>query len=86
MFDLAGGLLIQKRRAEKALEESSMSYCIVRPGGMERPGELLHGCLAFALHIKLAWSNQHDKAQQTLHRDGQHELLHRAPWRHGAPW
>ena len=41
LFNLAGGLLIQKRRAEKALEESSMSYAIVRPGGMERPGEHL---------------------------------------------
>ena len=42
LFNLAGGLLIQKRRAEKALEESSMSYAIVRPGGMERPGEHLN--------------------------------------------
>ena len=39
LFNLAGGLLVQKRRAEKVLEESSMSYLIVRPGGMERPGE-----------------------------------------------
>ena len=40
LFNLAGGLLIQKRRAEKALEASGMNYCIVRPGGMERPGKL----------------------------------------------
>ena len=40
LFNLAGGLLVQKRRAEKALEASTMSYAIVRPGGMERPGDL----------------------------------------------
>ena len=36
---LFGGILIQKRRAEKALEASGMAYVIVRPGGMERPGD-----------------------------------------------
>ena len=28
---------MQKRRAERALEESGLSYVIIRPGGMERP-------------------------------------------------
>lgn len=34
-----GGILIQKRQAEKALESSGLNYIIVRPGGMERPGD-----------------------------------------------
>ena len=29
--------MFQKRRAEKALEDSGLQYVIVRPGGMERP-------------------------------------------------
>lgn len=36
-MNLFGGVLIQKRRAEEALESSGMAYTIVRPGGMERP-------------------------------------------------
>ena len=36
-LNLFGGVLIQKRRAEKALEDSGLPYVIVRPGGMERP-------------------------------------------------
>ena len=36
-MNLFGGVLSQKRRAEKALESSCMAYTIVRPGGMERP-------------------------------------------------
>lgn len=32
-----GGILLQKRRAEKALEDSGLQYVIVRPGGMEKP-------------------------------------------------
>ena len=38
-LNLWGGILIQKRRAEKALEASGMAYLIVRPGGMEKPGD-----------------------------------------------
>ena len=38
-LNLFGGVLTQKRRAEEALEASSMVYTIVRPGGMERPGD-----------------------------------------------
>lgn len=37
MLNLFGGILIQKRRAEVALENSGLNYVIVRPGGMERP-------------------------------------------------
>eukprot|EP00882_Tetradesmus_deserticola_P009423 GHRQ01009946.1.p1 GENE.GHRQ01009946.1~~GHRQ01009946.1.p1 ORF type:complete len:511 (+),score=246.04 GHRQ01009946.1:105-1637(+) len=37
VLNLFWGVLKQKRRAEEALERSGMSYCIVRPGGMERP-------------------------------------------------
>ncbi|KAK9791631.1 hypothetical protein WJX73_009116 [Symbiochloris irregularis] len=37
LLNLFGGVLSQKRRAEKALEESGIAYTIVRPGGMERP-------------------------------------------------
>lgn len=29
--------MFQKRRAEKALEDSGLQYVIVRPGGMEKP-------------------------------------------------
>ena len=47
LFNLAGGLLVQKRRAEKALEASSMSYGIVRPGGMERPGVFASHCFMY---------------------------------------
>ena len=36
-LNLFGGILIQKRRAEKHLEASGLQYVIVRPGGMERP-------------------------------------------------
>lgn len=36
-LQLFGGILSQKRRAEKALEASGIAYTIVRPGGMERP-------------------------------------------------
>ena len=36
-LNLFGGILIQKRRAEKALEASGLNYTIVRPGGMEKP-------------------------------------------------
>lgn len=36
-LNLFWGVLTQKRRAEEALERSGMNYCIVRPGGMERP-------------------------------------------------
>lgn len=37
VLNLFGGILIQKRRAEVALEGSGLNYVIVRPGGMERP-------------------------------------------------
>ncbi|KAK9844034.1 hypothetical protein WJX81_002489 [Elliptochloris bilobata] len=37
ILNLFGGVLIQKRRAEVALEESGLPYVVVRPGGMERP-------------------------------------------------
>ena len=37
VLNLFGGILIQKRRAEVALEASGLNYVIVRPGGMERP-------------------------------------------------
>lgn len=37
ILNVFGGILIQKRRAEVALEESGLNYVIVRPGGMERP-------------------------------------------------
>ncbi|BDA45967.1 probable protein TIC 62, chloroplastic at N-terminal half [Coccomyxa sp. Obi] len=37
VLNLFGGILIQKRRAEVALEQSGLNYVIVRPGGMERP-------------------------------------------------
>ena len=37
VLNLFGGILIQKRRAEVALENSGLNYVIVRPGGMERP-------------------------------------------------
>jgi uncharacterized protein YbjT (DUF2867 family) len=36
VLNLFGGILIQKRRAEVALEASGLNYVIVRPGGMER--------------------------------------------------
>lgn len=36
-LNLFWGVLNEKRKAEKALERSGMSYTIVRPGGMERP-------------------------------------------------
>lgn len=36
-LNLFGGILSQKRRAEKALESSGLQFVIVRPGGMERP-------------------------------------------------
>ena len=38
-LNLFGGILIQKRRAEKALEQSGLNFTIVRPGGMEKPGD-----------------------------------------------
>jgi hypothetical protein len=37
ILNIFGGILVQKRRAEVALEESGLKYVIVRPGGMERP-------------------------------------------------
>ena len=37
VLNLFGGILIQKRRAEVALEASGLNYVIMRPGGMERP-------------------------------------------------
>lgn len=37
ILNLFWGVLIWKAKAEKALEESGLSYTIVRPGGMERP-------------------------------------------------
>lgn len=37
VLNLFWGVLIWKRQAEAALEGSGMQYCIVRPGGMERP-------------------------------------------------
>ena len=37
VLNLFGGILIQKRRAEVALERSGLNYVIVRPGGLERP-------------------------------------------------
>ena len=37
VLNLFGGILIQKRRAEVALENSGLNYVIVSPGGMERP-------------------------------------------------
>jgi uncharacterized protein YbjT (DUF2867 family) len=37
VLNLFGGILIWKRKAEEALEQSGMPYLIVRPGGMERP-------------------------------------------------
>jgi uncharacterized protein YbjT (DUF2867 family) len=37
VLNLFGGILIWKRKAEEALEQSGMRYLIVRPGGMERP-------------------------------------------------
>lgn len=39
ILNVFGGVLIQKRRAEVALEQSGLRYTIVRPGGMERPGD-----------------------------------------------
>ena len=39
ILNIFGGVLIQKRRAEVALENSGLPYVIVRPGGMERPGD-----------------------------------------------
>ena len=39
LLQLFGGVLSQKRRAEKALEQSGIAYTIIRPGGMERPGD-----------------------------------------------
>ena len=39
ILNLFGGILSQKKRAEDALESARMSYTIVRPGGMERPGD-----------------------------------------------
>lgn len=38
-LNLFGGILTQKRKAEKALEASGLNFTIVRPGGMERPGD-----------------------------------------------
>lgn len=37
LLNLFGGILSQKRKAEKVLEASKMQYTIIRPGGMERP-------------------------------------------------
>lgn len=37
VLNLFGGILIWKKKAEEALEQSGMRYLIVRPGGMERP-------------------------------------------------
>eukprot|EP01023_Acetabularia_acetabulum_P063859 TRINITY_DN8107_c0_g1_i3.p1 TRINITY_DN8107_c0_g1~~TRINITY_DN8107_c0_g1_i3.p1 ORF type:complete len:483 (+),score=103.64 TRINITY_DN8107_c0_g1_i3:606-2054(+) len=37
LFNLYGGLLIQKARAEKVLQESLMEFTIIRPAGMETP-------------------------------------------------
>jgi nucleoside-diphosphate-sugar epimerase len=37
VLNLFWGVLLFKRQAEVELEKSGMSYCIVRPGGMERP-------------------------------------------------
>lgn len=39
ILNLFWGVLTQKKRAEEALEASGMPYFIVRPGGMERPGD-----------------------------------------------
>lgn len=44
ILNLFGGVLIQKRRAEVALEESGLPYVILRPGGMERPKVRLGYC------------------------------------------
>lgn len=38
-LNLFGGILVQKRRAERELEDSGLPYVIVRPGGMERPSD-----------------------------------------------
>eukprot|EP00891_Asterochloris_glomerata_P001297 jgi/Astpho2/1297/Aster-06173 len=38
-LNLFWGVLKWKKMAEEALEASNMSYLIVRPGGMERPGD-----------------------------------------------
>ncbi len=43
VLNLFGGILIQKRRAEVALENSGLNYVIVRPGGMERPTDSYKG-------------------------------------------
>eukprot|EP01024_Parvocaulis_polyphysoides_P001999 TRINITY_DN10594_c0_g1_i1.p1 TRINITY_DN10594_c0_g1~~TRINITY_DN10594_c0_g1_i1.p1 ORF type:complete len:485 (-),score=74.18 TRINITY_DN10594_c0_g1_i1:165-1619(-) len=37
LFNLYGGILNQKARAEKALQETLMEFTIIRPGGMEIP-------------------------------------------------
>lgn len=39
ILNLFGGILQQKRRAERVLEGSKMAFTIVRPGGMERPAD-----------------------------------------------
>ena len=39
LLNLFWGVLTYKKKAEEALEASGMSYCIVRPGGMEVPGD-----------------------------------------------
>eukprot|EP01024_Parvocaulis_polyphysoides_P001456 TRINITY_DN10386_c1_g1_i4.p2 TRINITY_DN10386_c1_g1~~TRINITY_DN10386_c1_g1_i4.p2 ORF type:complete len:486 (-),score=54.70 TRINITY_DN10386_c1_g1_i4:451-1884(-) len=37
ILNIFGGILSQKARAERALQETLMEYTIIRPGGMERP-------------------------------------------------
>lgn len=37
LLNLFWGVLVFKKKAEKALEASGIPYVIVRPGGMERP-------------------------------------------------
>eukprot|EP01025_Chloroclados_australasicus_P006166 TRINITY_DN1200_c0_g1_i2.p1 TRINITY_DN1200_c0_g1~~TRINITY_DN1200_c0_g1_i2.p1 ORF type:complete len:476 (-),score=56.17 TRINITY_DN1200_c0_g1_i2:245-1672(-) len=37
LFQIFGGILSQKARAERALQATTIPYSIIRPGGMERP-------------------------------------------------
>jgi len=37
LLNLFWGVLVFKKKAEKALEASGIPYVIIRPGGMERP-------------------------------------------------
>ena len=78
LFNLAGGLLIQKRRAEKALEESSMSYAIVRPGGMERPGMEI---ISSSSCLRAALDRQHiPQLSMTLRCSAWHDPATAAAW------